>query len=91
MPTRHATPAIAAARLFRKLRRCNKKSIAKTGDINASDLADCIEDALQDEVTRRGVMLAVAEFVGTALDGAVIDPTSWQPLQRLINRNNSKS
>jgi hypothetical protein len=86
MPARQAMPLAAAARLFRELRDCNQKSIHRTGDINVSDLADCIDKALQDEVNRRGVMLAIAEFVGTALDGAAIDPKTWKPLARLTPR-----
>jgi hypothetical protein len=86
MPARHAMPLAAAAKLFRELRACNNKSIHKTGDLNASDLADCIEKALQDEVNRRGIMLAIAEFVGAALDGQAIDPKTWKPLDRLTPR-----
>lgn len=86
MSARHAMPLASAARLFRQLRECNQKSIHKSGDINVSDLADCIEVALQDEVNRRGIMLAIAEFVGTALDGAAIDPKTWKPLARLTPR-----
>lgn len=88
MPSRTASdmPLSAAAKLFRDLRAAHKKSIAQTGDLNASDLADCIERALENEVTRRGIMLAIAEFIGAALDGVPVDPRTWKPLQRIKPR-----
>lgn len=86
MSARPSLPLDAAAQLFRKLRECNRKAIAKSGDINVSDLADCIERALEDESNRRGIMLAISEFVGTTLDGGAIDLATWKPLARLIKR-----
>jgi hypothetical protein len=71
-------PLREARRLFKRLIRCNKKSIARTGDICPADLADLLEQALADEVTHRAVMLALAEFAGNALEGGVIDMESWQ-------------
>lgn len=87
MPRNRNDPVAAAALLFRDLRRCNDKSIRKTGDINVSDLADCIEKALENEITRRGIRLAIAEFIGTALDGGLIKTAKWKPLQTLKPRN----
>lgn len=71
-------PLRAAKRLFRRLNKCNKACISKTGDIDPASIADILEHALEDDVSHRAVMLALAEFIGNALDGGVMDMEDWR-------------
>lgn len=63
--------------LFQALRACNAASIEQTGAIDVSGIQGILENVMTDADTRALVMPAVALFIGFALDGTVIDITSW--------------
>jgi len=73
-------PLSAGQRLLKRIERCNKLSIIHSGNIDPSAIAVLIDEALSDDINRMGVLLALSEFVGFAIEGCVIDPNAWQPL-----------
>jgi hypothetical protein len=77
---------IASARNARevllRVARCNAECQRRTGAIDVCKIAAILEKALRDPTLSPGVLLGLAEFIGTAVDGSVIDLRSWKPLER---------
>lgn len=56
-----------------------EQSVAATGSIDVAALCVILEPAVSDPKQRRAVISAVAEFIGTAFDGTVINVSDWTP------------
>lgn len=70
-----------AKELLLKVERCNRESVEKSGDLDLEKVADLLDAALQEPRSRRGIMLALAEYLATAVDYKVIELASWHPLE----------
>lgn len=68
-------------RLLLEIGRCNRRSKEETGDIDPAQIAALIEDALSRSTERRELVLQLAEYLGTAVDGSALTAENWQPLE----------
>lgn len=74
-------PLRSAQRLLKRIQKCNRQCIAGTGNIDPAMIADLIQAALNDDIEHRGLLLAISEYLGSAIEGDVIDLETWQPLE----------
>jgi len=68
--------------LFQQFKASNEQSIERTGEIDVQALTLTLSQAMQDDAARRLIIPALAYFIGCALDGSVIDRTTWNPPQK---------
>lgn len=59
--------------LLRQIRNSNRTMIARTGEISGAHIAVLINDAMRTEETPGSTILGLAEFIGAALDGEIMD------------------
>lgn len=87
MATANLTPltdiqngAIAARDLCLAIEALNKAAIEKSGEVDVVGVAALLKTSLeQQDETRDGFLLALAEFMALALDGCVVIPSRWKP------------
>jgi hypothetical protein len=72
---------VPCQRLLLEISRCNRRSKEETGDIDPAQIAAIIEDALAQPSSRRELVLQLAEYLGTAVDGSAMNAESWRPLE----------
>jgi hypothetical protein len=72
--------ARSAKELLLKVERCNKAAVAEMGELDLHAVADLIERCLREPRGRDGLLLALAEFIATAVNGDPIDIHDWTPL-----------
>lgn len=70
-------PAKAIKAAFLEMQRRNLTAIRSTGEIQPERLAPILEKTLSDPRLHAPFVLALAEYVGTALDGSIIDISNW--------------
>lgn len=70
---------LAAKRIFHRIDECNRASVATTGEIDTKGISAIIRTGLADPALRSALIIALAEFVGTALDGTVLELSAWAP------------
>jgi hypothetical protein len=61
--------------------RCCQRSREATGDIDPAQIAGIIERALARRGSRPELLLELAEYLGTAVEGTALDPFTWKPLE----------
>ena len=74
-PTMHP-----AKRLLQQIAKVNRESVASTGEYDLKRSSRLIEGAVGSTRHRRQVAVGLAEFLGTAIEGSVIDLGSWMPV-----------
>lgn len=72
--------ARAARELLLKADRLIKDAASRGEDVDLLQIHALFVDALQDGPHKRGLQLALIQFIVGALEGSVIDLRSWQPL-----------
>ena len=76
----NAAPSLLARELLLRIESCNRGAIGKTGEFNLHAVADLLDRALEEPAGRQGLLLGLAEFIATAVDGSPIDIHKWVPL-----------
>lgn len=71
--------ATYAKALFARIAACNLEAVERTGDVDPRQAAEILTHWLADQESRPTVILAVADYLCRALDGAVPDPSCWTP------------
>lgn len=59
--------------LFQEIARCNDRCMANTGDIDPAQVATIIESALATSRDRPQIVLCLANYIASAMTGAVLD------------------
>jgi hypothetical protein len=79
-----ATPGARAAKeLLLRLQRLVREAAANGQDPDIVQILALAEEADADSRTRRGLRLAICEYIVSALQGNVIDISFWRPLEDL--------
>jgi hypothetical protein len=73
----------SAKELLLRIERCNAESKARRGELDILRIAAILEAALSEPQGHSGLMLGLAEFIGTAVDGSAIDLHDWTPLEHV--------
>lgn len=68
--------------LLRQIRNSNRTMIARTGEISPRHIALLIEEAIRTEEMPGATIQGIAEFVGAAVDGEILDLDAPLPEQR---------
>lgn len=74
----------AAARVkeaFLEMDRRNRAAISHGRDIDRAGISEVIESCVNDPRLRLLFIAALSEFIGVALDGTVVDLSTWDPFK----------
>ena len=61
-------------RLLQQIEACNRASIAMTGELDTEECTKILELAIDTAPNRHALMLELAVFIGSALEGQVLLP-----------------
>lgn len=74
--------AQAARRLMIEVKQAVLDGASTGSNFNVNDIAARIESALNGP-ERNGIILGLADYIGSALEGCAPDVETWNPLERL--------
>lgn len=94
MPTR-ISPSILGARaakeLLLRLERLTKEAASKGDSLDLVAACELLSDALGDPRAKKGVLMALAEYLAAAIEGSNIDLQEWHPLEQFDRQHKDSS
>jgi hypothetical protein len=73
-----------ARRVLIEVKSLVQSGIEQKGDFDARAIAKLLADALSgSQIHRDGVILALADFIGSAMEGAAPELGTWNPMERV--------